>query len=683
MTTRRTFLTLSAAAPAGAVLAQPTLAGPATAAPGTTGRRPGGRTRLTNLAHLRFLLDEVPLRRDGTHTTFDIEDDPAGLAPWTYADADGDGYRRVGGGTLDPATGDWTQGAYNADDISRAAVVFLRDWQQTRDRRSKEEAYQLLRTLTYLQNDSGPDAGRVVLWQQADGTLNPSAEPVELPDPSDSAESYWLARTVWALGEGYAVFRRGEPRFARFLLRRLHLCLDALERESLGRYGQWVTSDGVRLPAWLIAGGADATAEAVLGLVAVVDRGPKDRRVLRALDRYAEGIAAMATDRDGEWPFGAVLPWTGSLGFWHAWGAAAPEALATAGQVRRRRAWVRAAVADAGTFTPQVLTTGGPHNAWAPAPAEAQIAYGAHGRVAGAVAAAEAGGGWGLLEIAGLAAGWFFGANTAGVPTYDPSTGVTVDGVETDGRVNRNSGAESTIHGLLTMLLLDERPRVAEVARSITGIASFDGLQVLDAEAARLSPGCRVVQREEGAWIGEGNLVGGGYVEVPAGDWVEFDVDVADGGWAHPLAWRTAEEAGDATWEVVGGAVLGTTANGGTGPAGLTEVEGSLVPQLLERPLPEGPLTLRCTSAGALRLDALIVRPAVATVVYDTTGADAVLYAGSTSRPARVTALGSTAGARFDQDGEFEGRQPATGTVVVPARGFTVTREGLVKGHRG
>ena len=675
MTTRRTFLTLTAAAPAGALLAEPALAGPATGA--RTAGRPGGRARLTNLAHLRFLLDEVPLQAEGTHTTFDIEDDPMGLAPWTYADADGDGFRRVGGGTLDPATGDWTQGAYNADDITRAAVVFLRDWQQSRDRRSKQEAYQLLRTLTYLQNDSGPDAGRVVLWQQADGTLNPSAEPVELPDPSDSAESYWLARTVWALGEGYAAFRRGDPRFARFLLQRLHLCLDALERESLGRYGQWVLSDGVRLPDWLIAGGADATAEAVLGLAAVVHRGPKDRRVLRALDRYSEGIAAMATDRDGAWPFGAVLPWTGSLGFWHAWGAAAPEALATAGRVRRQRDWVRAAVADAGTFTPQVLTTGGPHNAWAPVPAEAQIAYGAHGRVAGAVAAAEAGGGRGLLEIAGLAAGWFFGANTAGVPTYDPSTGVTFDGVETDGRVNRNSGAESTIHGLLTMLLLDVHPRVAEVARTITGIDSFDGLQVLDAEAARLSPGCRVVQREEGSWTGEGNLVGGTYVEVPEGESVEFDVEVAGGGWAHPLAWRTAEDAGDARWEVVGGADLGTTANGGTGAAGLTEAAGSLVPQLLERPLPDGPLTIRCTSAGALRLDALILRPAVATVAYTTTGADALLYAGSTRADVTVAALGSTSGARFDRDGDFQAWQPATSRVVVPGRGFTVTREGL------
>lgn len=90
----------------------------------------------------------------------------------------------------------------------------------------------MLRSLAFLQTTSGPNAGRVVLWQQEDGTLNPSAIPVELRDPSDSAESYWLARTVWAFGEGYAAFAAEDAEFAAFLRERLHLRLDALGRES-------------------------------------------------------------------------------------------------------------------------------------------------------------------------------------------------------------------------------------------------------------------------------------------------------------------------------------------------------------------------------------------------------------------------------------------------------------------
>lgn len=672
-TTRRTFLTLAATASALALLP----ADPATAQTGTTGTiglsAAARGQRLTNLAHLRFLLAEVPVAASDTHTTEGIAERPLVRAPWTYADTDGaGGYRPVGGGTRDAATGYWSQGAFNADDVARAAVVFLRDWRATSDPQSRDDARDVLRSLAFLQTASGPNAGRVVLWQQEDGTLTPSAIPVELPDPSDSAESYWLARTVWAFGEGWAAFRRDDPAFAEFLRARLDLGLDALQRESLGRAGQWVRSDGRDLPAWLIAGGADATAEAMLGLAAAAEAG--DTRSRAALQTYAEGVAAMATD-PGAWPFGAVLPWTGSLGFWHAWGAAAPEALARAGAVLRHGDLAVKAVADAGRFTPQVLTSGGPHNAWAPLPAEAQIAYGAHGRVAGALAA-SASGGEGLRAIAGLAAGWFFGANTAGVPVYDPATGVTFDGVETDGRVNRNSGAESTIHGLLTMLLLDENRDLARLATSITGLSSFDGLRAVDAESARLSAGCTVERPEGGAWTGEGNLSAGAFVRVPPGESVEFDV-TEPGGVLHGLVWRQAAETGVAVWEVRRGDRLlwsTETPAGGAGDCGLTEADGMLVPQLLGGGLPDGPVTVRCTSRGDLRLDALVIQPRVTTAVYATTGGAAVLYANATAEQQRVAPLAPGGGTAYDGTGAGRGNGTPGGRVRVRGGGFTITR---------
>ncbi|WP_372968640.1 hypothetical protein [Microbacterium sp.] len=676
---RRTFLSAAAATSALALLPLDSSGAQASASASRVplGALPAGTgqgARLTNLAHLRFLLAEVPVTATATHTTYDIDASPTVRAPWTYADTDGaGGYRPVGGGTKDPTTGYWSQGAYNADDIARAAVVFLREWKATGDTQAHEEAREVLRSLAFLQTTSGENAGRVVLWQQEDGTLTPSAIPVELPDPSDSAESYWLARTVWAFGEGYAAFRREDRAFAAFLLERLHLCLDALERESLARAGQWVRSDGRRLPAWLIAGGADATAEAMLGLAAATEAG--DTRSRHALQTYGEGVAAMATDPAKGWPFGAVLPWTGSLGFWHAWGAAAPEALARAGALLRQRAWTAAAVADAGTFTPQVLASGGPHNAWAPLPAEAQIAYGAHGRVAGAVQAAAVGG-EGLRVLAGLAAGWFFGANTAGIPVYDPSTGVTFDGVETDGRVNRNSGAESTIHGLLTMLLLDANRDIARVATSITGLSSFSGLRVFDAENARLSAGCEVVRPEGGAWTGEGNLSGGAYVRVPAGESVEFDVTEA-GGILHGLIWRQKADAGDAVWEVFRGRrrLWSTrTPAGGTGDRGLTEADGMLVPQLLGGDLPAEPVTVRCTSRGDVRLDALVIQPAVVNAVYATASGAAVLYANGTRRDQRVSPLAAGSGRAYDADGSQHGQAVQGGKVRVRGGGFTITR---------
>jgi hypothetical protein len=673
---RRTFLTFTAAASALALLPVDAAMGATSAAPGTAtlpleaARRP----RLTNLAHLRFLLADVPVVASAAHTTFGIEAQPTVRAPWTYADTDGaGGYRPVGGGTRDALTGYWSQGAYNADDIARTAVVFVREWKATGDAQSRDEARDVLRSLAFLQTASGPNAGRVVLWQQEDGTLTPSAVPVELPDPSDSAESYWLARSVWAFGEGYAAFRRDDPEFAAFLLTRLHLCLDALGLESLSRAGQWVRSDGQRLPAWLIAGGADATAEAMLGLAAATEAG--DSRSRTALQSYGEGVAAMATDPARGWPFGAVLPWTGSLGFWHAWGAAAPEALARAGALLRRRDWSAAALSDAGRFTPQVLASGGPHNAWAPLPAEAQIAYGAHGRVAGALQASAVGG-EGLRLLAGLAAGWFFGANTAGIPVYDAATGVTFDGVETDGRVNRNSGAESTIHGLLTMQLLDANRDVADLATSITGLTANTGLRVIDAETARLSPGCVVERPDGGAWTGEGNLSGGAYVRIPRGEWVEFDV-TESGGILHGVVWRQAADAGEAEWEVFRGRRRlwkTRTAAGSTGDRGLTEADGMLVPELLGGDLPETAVTVRCTSRGDVRLDALLIQPRIASAVYSTRSGPAVLYANGARQDQRVPPLAPGTGRAYDADGSPRGNAAQSGKVRVRGTGFTVTR---------
>ena len=54
---------------------------------------------------------------------------------WVYADAKPDGsFTRVGGGAYDAATNTYGQGAYDADDIARAAVVYLRHWRATGDR---------------------------------------------------------------------------------------------------------------------------------------------------------------------------------------------------------------------------------------------------------------------------------------------------------------------------------------------------------------------------------------------------------------------------------------------------------------------------------------------------------------------------------------------------------------------
>ncbi len=192
---RRLLPVLAATALGAALLVAPTTEPSAAAPPAAA------PARLTNLDHLDFLGTRVAPPDQPGHTTYRLAQEPEIGTLWTYADQRDDGsYERVGGGAYDAATDTWGQGAFNADDVTRAAVVYVRDWKQSRRASSRDAAYDLLRGVAYHQTVTGPDAGNVVLWMQPDGTLNPSADPVELPDPSDSEESYWLARTIWALG---------------------------------------------------------------------------------------------------------------------------------------------------------------------------------------------------------------------------------------------------------------------------------------------------------------------------------------------------------------------------------------------------------------------------------------------------------------------------------------------------
>ncbi len=65
------------------------------------------------------------------------------------------------------------------------------------------------------------------------------------------------------------------------------------------------------------------------------------------------------------------------------------------------------------------------------------------------------------LDVVGLAAGWFLGANDLGVALFDPLTGGGYDGLERGGR-NANQGTESTLAFLST---IQQARRLLPVAR--------------------------------------------------------------------------------------------------------------------------------------------------------------------------------------------------------------------------
>ncbi len=648
---------------------------------------------LATMDHLEFLGDEVTPPDQAGHTTFGLADDPSIGVLWTYADRrDGDVYERVGGGPYDPVTDTWGQGAFNADDIARDAVAFLRHATQTGDASSLDQARQLLRGLTFMQTATGPDAGNVVLWMQPDGTLNPSAEPVELPDPSDSADSYWLARTIWALGEGYATFVDTDPAFAAFLADRMQLSIDAVQREVLVDHGTTQVVDGLDWPAWLIADGADASSEAVYGLSAFVDAsraGGGDAALAdeatEVLDQLAEGIAMMQLGTTRDWPYRALMPYAQSRTIWHAWGDQMAGALATASATLGDPGLLATARRETGSFTPHLLAQGGPENGWLPAPTDrTQIAYGTDATLHNLLAVGDQTGEASFDWLAGVAGAWYFGNNPAGEPMYDPATGRTYDGISPDGVINRNSGAESAIHGVLSMLALDAHPDVrdwAMVARRDDHVT----WQLVEAEDGELAGGASVVTPPD-AWTGEGLWSGGAYAALPRGASTSIPVDLptTDRQWLQPVFERQQGH-GPLTTVGIDGSGAGAIDQGGAGDAGVTPTTGYLdLEGVLSREVDAGSTDVVVREARArqtARLDAVLVQPALEWLVLGDDGRGQALLRSFDQRPRRqaVTLDGveRVTAVAFDALGSRTWSTTTAGdtvTVRVPPGGFALVR---------
>ena len=178
-----------------------------------------------------------------------------------------------------------------------------------------------------------------------------------------------------------------------------------------------------------------------------------------------------------------------------------------------------------------------------------------------------------------MQAAWFFGANRSGEPVYDPATGVTYDGVQPDGTINRNSGAESTIHGLLSMLALDAHPRWPR-GRRRTAVAVRDGLTAVEAEAAASTTGTVATPVRRGrasrstAVTCSFSSARGGHVRVGSHE-EDRSIEPVPG----------SEDAKARSIWNAGRTPLGTLDGRGE-PQGISPVPGVLLPRTLQQTLP-------------------------------------------------------------------------------------------------
>lgn len=348
-----------------------------------------------------------------------------------------------------------SEGIACVDDAARAAVAYLRHYEINKDTMSLRRAVPLLRFVMKMQADDGQFYNFVF----PDHSINTNGK------TSFKSFGWWAARAVWAMALGHRLLANVDSALAAGLRARVEATFPHVEK-VLARYDSVHLVNGFPVPTWLLyESAADATAELLLGLIEhYVATG--DERCRAYIEKFAHGLIVMQDGTMTSFPYGLHRSWGTT---WHMWGNGQTQALARAGAVLRMKHFIASAEREAQGFYSRLLIHGFLKELDVTAPDHQkpfdQIAYGIRPMVVGLIRLYEATQKPEYLTMAGLAASWLFGNNAARQAMYDPSTGRCFDGITDSVTVNLNSGAESTIEALYTLIELEPYPQALRYAR--------------------------------------------------------------------------------------------------------------------------------------------------------------------------------------------------------------------------
>jgi hypothetical protein len=438
-------------------------------------------TELVNLDHLRFLTQPVTIDDTDMAIVHIYSEAP----DYEWVDAAGEGLSAV-------------------DDVARAAVVYLWQYERTGDAELLELAQRCLNFVMYMQADDGEFYNFVT---DASGTIN------ERGNTSFKSLGWWAMRGWWALGEGVRVFDTVDPSYADQLAA-AYLKTEVALAATLTNYGSYSTIHGFDIPAWIPNSETTIAGVGLLAMAAYYEARPNETTA-NLMTQVADGIAEYRLGDHTLYPFGMHPARVNAPGFWHDWGAHASHGLVMAGMALGREDWINSAAAEANSFfMRQLAFERYRHTGVIPSRME-QIAYGTNMLVQTYMALYKATGDVQYAKYGGLAASWYFGNNMAGVAMYNPATGRVFDGINgpVSYRVNRNSGGESTIEGLMSMIAVADVPEALALLK-VTEIEG-NGYFIIEAEA-----GERVVGTPtyfSGNWTGEGYISAGRYIGLGEG----------------------------------------------------------------------------------------------------------------------------------------------------------------------
>ncbi|MEG8947126.1 hypothetical protein [Rosettibacter firmus] len=343
--------------------------------------------------------------------------------------------------------GDDDEGIACVDDVARASVVYINYSKLFNDIESKQKAKKLIEFILSMQNENGWfynfifDKGVINTTHQ-----NSRAEP-----------NWWSWRALWSLTIAYDYFKEDADLSLR-ISSAIKKTVFAIKNFSI-KNKSTILLDGFKRPAWLpYKYAADQSALIILSLVNYY-KSFCDTSVIPIIKDYCDGILLMQEGNKNQFPYYAFLSWENS---WHGWGNLQSYALLNAYTILNDKNLLLAALNEIDYFYNFLLkekfisefriSKNGDEIIVNDIKKFPQIAYMIRPVIYASIKAAEITNQQKYYELACNVLKWFTGYNDANFKMYNPESGLCYDGIIDKDKINKNSGAESTIEALLSLL---------------------------------------------------------------------------------------------------------------------------------------------------------------------------------------------------------------------------------------
>ena len=354
---------------------------------------PPADTSLVNTSHLDYLYTPVTFT-DGTN------------AAGVYIYAEAPDYHLTG------ASG---EGYTCVDDVSRAALVYLRSNKFSTDTSIQSKAFKLISFLLEMQSSNGYFYNFLLTGNQINTN---GATSINNPE-------WWSWRALQTLTEGSPLVKVTNTQLSVKMDQAVNKLVAAIKTDMVNLPQTTKVVSGITVPQWLPAGsGTDQAALLILGLIPYCTN-TNDAVMTAYVKKLADGIALMQQGDATNYPYGAFLSWENT---WHAYGNDQAYALLKAGAFLNDPQYTSKGLAEVDNFYPWLLQNGlkssfvvannGSGIQLTSEKSFDQIAYGIRPMVFAAIEAYRLTGQDKYADIAGHLSAWFLGANDAGKNMY-------------------------------------------------------------------------------------------------------------------------------------------------------------------------------------------------------------------------------------------------------------------------